>query len=251
MTDVRVPASGNIRVWWALENAFANYQAPTAAEINASLDISEAISWNDFDFNLEASNELDDPAITAIGKVIDRGFTNFGGSLSLYYPRDFDDASSVYSLAYDALDAPRTKGYLVIRIDGERTNPLAANGQLVHVFKVMTDGYAESIVGEEAFRYTVTMLPQGDFAVRTVIGSALTPVVLPATLAVTDPAVRMLSATRGGRTSTYGLEWTSSNPAVASVSTAGIVTALSIGSATITGTWPNNGNSDTCVVTVS
>ena len=251
MTDVRVPASGNIRVWWALENAFANYQAPTAAEINASLDISDAISWNDFDFNLEASNELDDPAITAIGKVIDRGFTNFGGSLSLYYPRDFDDASSVYSLAYDALDAPRTKGYLVIRIDGERTNPLAANGQLVHVFKVMTDGYAESIVGEEAFRYTVTMLPQGDFAVRTVIGSALTPVVLPATLASNDGDVDKLSATVGGRTYTYGIQWTSSNPAVASVSTAGIVTSVAAGSATITGTWPNNGNSDTCVVTVS
>jgi hypothetical protein len=234
-----------------LENAFANYQAPTAAEINASLDISDAISWNDFDFNLEASNELDDPAITAIGKVIDRGFTNFGGSLSLYYPRDFDDASSVYSLAYDALDAPRTKGYLVIRIDGERTNPLAANGQLVHVFKVMTDGYAESIVGEEAFRYTVTMLPQGDFAVRTVIGSALTPVVLPATLASNDGDVDKLSATVGGRTYTYGIQWTSSNPAVASVSTAGIVTSVAAGSATITGTWPNNGNSDTCVVTVS
>jgi len=251
MTDVRVPASGNIRVWWALENAFANYQAPTAAEINASLDISDAISWNDFDFNLEASNELDDPAITAIGKVIDRGFTNFGGSLSLYYPRDFDDASSVYSLAYDALDAPRTKGYLVIRIDGERTNPLAANGQLVHVFKVMTDGYAESIVGEEAFRYTVTMLPQGDFAVRTVIGSALTPVVLPATLATSVADVDKLSATVGGRTYTYGIQWKSSNSAVASVSTAGIVTSVAAGSATITGTWPNNGNSDTCVVTVS
>jgi hypothetical protein len=251
MTDVRVPASGNIRVWWALENAFANYQAPTAAEINASLDVSDAISWNDFDFNLEASNELDDPAITAIGKVIGRGFTNFGGSLSFYYPRDFDDASSVYSLAYDALDAPRTKGYLVIRIDGEESSPLAANGDLVHVFKVMTDGYAESITGEEAFRYTVTMLPQGDFAVRTVVGSSLTPVVLPSTLASSVGDVDKLSATVGGRTYTYGIQWTSSNPAVATVSTAGIVTSVAAGSATITGTWDNNGNSDTCVVTVS
>lgn len=251
MTDVRVPASGNIRVWWALENAFANYQAPTAAEINASLDISDAISWNDFDFNLEASNELDDPAITAIGKVIGRGFTNFGGSLSFYYPRDFDDASSVYSLAYDALDAPRTKGYLVIRIDGEESSPLAANGDLVHVFKVMTDGYAESITGEEAFRYTVTMLPQGDFAVRTVVGSSLTPVVLPATLATNAGDVDKLSATVGGRTYTYGVQWTSSDPTVATVSTAGIVTSVAAGTATITGTWDNNGNSDTCVVTVS
>jgi hypothetical protein len=251
MTDVRVPASGNIRVWWALENAFANYQAPTAAEINASLDISDAISWNDFDFNLEASNELDDPAITAIGKVIDRGYTNFGGSLSMYYPRDFDDSASVYSLAYDALDRPRTKGYLVIRIDGEQTSPLAADGDLVHVFKVMTDGYAESITGEEAFRYTVTMLPQGDFAVRSVVGSALTPVVLPATAAMSVGDVEKTTATLGGRNYTYGLQWRSSDTSVATVSTAGVITAVAAGTATITGTWEANGNSDTCVVTVS
>jgi hypothetical protein len=251
MTDVRVPASGNIRVWWALENAFANYKAPTAAELNASLDLSDAISWNDFDFNLEASNQLDDPAITAIGKVIDRGYTNFGGSISFYYPRDFDDASSTYSLVYDALDAPRTKGFLVVRIDGAESTASAANGDMVHIFKVMTDGYAESITGEEAFRYTVTFLPQGDFAVRTIIGSTLTPVVLPATLAINSGSVEKLSATVGGRNYTYGLQWRSSDTSVATVSTAGVVTAVAAGSATISGTWDANGNSDTCAVTVS
>jgi hypothetical protein len=248
MTDIKVPASGNIRVWWALPNAFANYKVPTAAEINASLDISDAISWNDFDFNLEASNQIDDPAITAIGKVIDRGYTNFGGSLSLYYPRNFDDATSTYSLAYDALDAPRTLGYVVMRIDGERTNPLAANGELVHVFKVMTDGYAESITGEEAFRYTVTMLPQGDFAVRTVVGGGNVGGVA-ATLALSAGNVGVLKATWGGRNYTNGLEWTSSDTAKATVR-AGVVTAVAAGSATITATAPN-GQTDTCAVTVS
>jgi hypothetical protein len=80
MTDIKVPASGNIRVWWALENAFNNFEAPTAAEINEGcLDISDSISWNDFDFALQASNTIDDPAITAIGKVSDRGAAQFGG----------------------------------------------------------------------------------------------------------------------------------------------------------------------------
>jgi hypothetical protein len=251
MTDIRVPASGNIRVWWALPNAFANYEAPTAAEINACLDISDAISWNDLDFNLQASNQLEDPAITAIGKVIDRGYTNFGGAISLYYPREFDDVSSVYSQAYDALDAPRTQGYLVMRVDGEESTTQATNGDLVHIFKVMTDGYAESIVGEEAFRYTVTMLPQGDFAVRTVVGSSLTPVILPTTMALNAGNVEKATATLGGRNYTYALNWTSSDPSVATVSTAGVVTAVAAGSATITGTWENNGNSDTIAVTVS
>jgi hypothetical protein len=248
MTDVRVPSSGNIRVWWALENAFTDYKVPTAAEINASLDISNAISWNDFDFNLEASNEIDDPAITALGKVIDRGYTNFGGSISLYYPRNFDDATSDYSLAYDALDAPRTKGYLVIRVDGEESSTSAANGDMVHVFKVITDGYAESIVGEEAFRYTVTMLPQGDFAVRTIVGGGSVTGV-DATLASNAGDVDVLTGLWGGRDYTNGLVWTSSNTSVATVR-AGIVTSVAAGTATITATAPN-GQTDTCAVTVS
>lgn len=251
MTDVRVPASGNIRVWWALENAFADYRNPTVAEINATLDISDAISWNDFDFNLEASNQIEDPAITALGKVIDRGYTNWGGSLSLYYPRSFDDASSVYSLAYDALDAPRTKGFLVLRIDGEESGAQVAQGDIVHVFKVITDGYAEAITGEEAFRYTVTFLPQGDFAVRTVAAgvSANLVVLSDSTLATSANDVDVLTGTWGGRKYTNGLEWTSSNVDVARVRH-GVVTSVAAGTATITATAPNGQNA-TCAVTVS
>ena len=249
MTDVRVPSSGNIRVWFALENAFANYEVPTAAELNACLDISNAISWNDFDFNLEASNEIDDPAITALGKVIDRGYTNFGGSISLYYPRTFDDATSDFSLAYDALDAPRTKGYLVLRIDGEESTALAANGDMVHCFKIITDGYAESITGEEAFRYTVTMLPQGDYAVRTIVGGGAVDVT-PATLATSVGDHDALAVTWGGRRYTNGVTYTSSDNTKATVSSAGIITSVAVGTATITATSPS-GTTDTCVVTVS
>jgi hypothetical protein len=249
MTDVKVPASGNIRVWWALPNAFSDYKNPTAAEINASLDISNSISWNDFDFNLEASNQLEDPAITSLGKVIDRGYTNWGGTISFYYPNNFDDNTSDYSATYDALDAPRTKGFLVVRIDGEESTTLAANGDLVHVLKVMTDGYAESITGEEAFRYTVTFLPQGDYAVRTVVGGG-TVVMSDATLAMSVGDVEKLDCTWGGRNYSNGVEWTSSDTSKATVSSAGVVTAVAAGSATITATSPSN-TTDTCVVTVS
>jgi uncharacterized protein YjdB len=253
MTDVKVPSSGNIRVWWALENAFANFEAPTAAEINASLDISDAISWNDFDFNLSASNEIDDPAITTVGKKIDRGYANFGGSISMYYPRSFDDASSVYSLSYDALDQPRTRGFLVVRIDGKESSPLAAAGDLVHVFRVITDGYAESITGEEAFRYTVSFLPQGDYCVRGVVAgsSAAAVVVTPSTLASSVNDIDRLQATVGGRSYTNGVKWSSSDPTVATVSAAGVVTSVAAGTATVTATYEKNGQTATCAVTVS
>lgn len=249
MTDIKVPASGNIRVWWALENAFSNWEAPTAAEINASLDISDSISWNDFDFGLQASNTIDDPAITAIGKVSDRGAAQFGGGLSFYYPGAFGDASNDYSLTYDALDQPRTRGFLVIRIDGEESQATAATGDLVHVFRVMTDGYAESITGEEAFRYTITFLSQGDLAVRTVVGGGT--VVTPSTLAIDVDESLPLTATVGGRTYTNGVKWTTSDATKATVSSAGIVTGVAAGSATITATYEATGGTDTTAVTVS
>ena len=249
MADVKVPASGNIRVWWGATSAFADYQNPTAAEINACLDISDAVSWNDYDFNLAASNQLEDPAITAIGKTFDRGFANWGGGISFYYPESFDDATSKYSQVYDTLDAPRTSGYIVVRIDGEESSTTAQNGDFVHVLKVMTDGYAESVTGEESFRYTVTMLPQGDYAVRTVVGGG-TPVVSPATLASTAGDKDELTVTWGGRNYTNGVTYGTSDASVATVSKAGIVTSVAAGSATITATSPD-GNSATCAVTVS
>lgn len=249
MTDVKVPASGNIRVWWGATSAFADYKNPTAAEINACLDLSDAVSWNDFDFNLEASNQLEDPAITALGKTFDRGFANWGGGISFYYPANFDDASSKYSLVYDTLDAPRTSGYIVMRIDGAESAATAADGDFVHVLKVMTDGYAESVTGEEAFRYTVTMLPQGDYAVRTVVGGG-TPVVSPATLASSVGDHDALTATWGGRNYTNGMTWSTSDASVATVSSGGIVTSVATGTATITATSPDAGT-DTCAVTVS
>ena len=252
MTDIKVPASGNIRVWFALTNAFADYKNPTAAEINASLDLSDAISWNDFDFNLEASNQLEDPAITSVGKIVDRGYTYWGGSISFYYPKTFDDATSKYSAVYDMLDAPRTSGYLVVRIDGEESAATAAAGDFVHVLKVMTDGYAESITGEEAFRYTVTFLPQGDFAVRTVVegASAAAVAVSPSTLATSAGDHDELAVTWGGRVYTNGVTYSSSDNTKATVSSAGVVTSVATGSATITATAPN-GETGTCVVTVS
>lgn len=252
MTDVKVPSSGNIRVWWALPNAFANWEAPTATELNACLDISDSISWNDFGFGIQASNTIDDPAITAIGKVSDRGASQFGGTISFYYPRTFDDNSNDYSLTYDALDQPRTLGYIVWRIDGEESSTSAVAADLVSVAKVMTDGYAESITGEEAFRYTVTFLSQGDLAPRTVVKNGVTAiaVTIPSTLTITAGASKQIDATVDGRNYTNGVTWTTSDASKATVN-AGVVTGVASGSATITATYAATGATDTCSVTVS
>ena len=251
MTDVKVPASGNIRVWWALPNAFANWAAPTAAEINACLDVSDSISWNDFDFGLQASNTIDDPAITAIGKVSDRGAAQFGGGVSFYYPGAFGDASNDYANTYDAMDQPRTAGFLVIRIDGDNVgSTTAANGDLVSVYKVMTDAYSEVITGEEAFRYTISFLSQGDLAVRAYVGATDVQIIegLGAIMAAGD-VLPLHAYINEDRHYTNGMKWTSSNPAAASVSTAGVVTChATTPTVTITATYEATGDFATFLV---
>lgn len=259
MTDVKLPASGNIRVWFGLENSLANYLAPTATEINAMLDISDAVSWNDFGFGLQASNTIDDPAITALGKVSDLGAAQFGGTMSFYYPKSFTDTSNKYQVVYDALDVPRTKGYIVMRVDGTQSTTSATAADIVYVFKIMTDGFAESITGEEAFRYTITFLPQGLLAARTVVKGAgaqvtlvwhkgaLTPT-LAASLAIKN---YKLSAKVDGRWYGYGVAWSSSDTTKVTVSRTGVITVLAStgGPVTITATYPGGGTAGTCVVT--
>jgi hypothetical protein len=259
MADVKVPASGNIRIWFGLENSLANYLAPTATEINAMVDISDAVSWNDFNHMLQASNVLDDPAITALGKVQTVGASQFGGQMSFYYPRSFTDTSNKYQVVYDLLDQPRTKGYMVVRVDGTEAGTSAVAGDLVHVFKVMTDSYAESIVGEEAFRYTINFQPQGQVAVRIPVksASAFATTILYQGAVVTTLATTVvglyykLEGKVDSRFMTNELVWTSSNTAKATVSATGVAKMIASGSATITATYPGGGTAGTLALTIT
>lgn len=263
MVDIRLPASGALRVRYALPNAFANWESPTVTEANAAQDIADSISWNDYDFGVQASNTNDDPAITAKGNVQDRGASQFGGSLSFYYPREYDDNSNIHSLTFDALGEPRTMGYILVSIDGdlsENNTPLYvggatrdfAAGDYIHVSKIQTGGYTESVTGEEAFRYTVSFLSQGDLAIYTVVRTTVATVVtLPATLASGAGDIDVITGTVLGRPYTRGLRWSTSDAAVATVSQNGIVTSIAAGTATITAEFEATGATDTTAVTVS
>lgn len=265
MTDTKLASSGNIRVWFGNSSSLANPKSPTAAEINAMLDISDSISWNDFDFGTQASNTSDDPPITAKSAVSDRGAAQYGGSLSFYYPRDESDATNEYKVTYDALRVPGTLGYIVMRVDGKElttttgtaSNPgtQAAANDLVNVYKVESAGWTDSITGEEAFRYTISFVSKGSIATNTVVKSGAAPsvAILPLTLAVTTGQTGIVNATVNTRKYTRGVRWSSSDPAVATVSQNGVVTGVSGGTADITCTYEATGTAATapCVVTVS
>lgn len=248
----KLPANGNITVLWATEGSFANWKSPTADELNAALNLSSSISWNDWAFGMSASNTQNDPSLADVGNRTDRGAAQYGGAISFYYPGAFDDDTNDYSLAFDAIAVPRTKGFVVVRIDGAKpTTQAFAAGDLVSVMEVMTDAQSNMITGEEAFRYTVNMLQQGALAVYTVVRSTSVTVVTPSTLAVDAGEYARLTATVNGRAYTNGVAWSSSDTTKATVSNAGVVAGIAAGSATITATFLATGATDTTSVTVS
>ena len=251
--DVKYPVSGSIRIWWLPANGLANPKAPTAAEIAAGLDLSDAISWNDKDFGVQASNTTSDPAITATGNTQNRGAAQYGGSLSFYYPQNFDDPTNWYATVWTALHKPGTAGYIVSRVDGlekaaaagDASGPgwNAAAGDLVTVYRVETAGYSEQITGEEAFRYTISFLPKGlvaPFVVVRASATAVKPVLTgPATLTVGGHGI--VKGTLIGRPYTRGLVLSGSFPGVGTVSRNGVVTAIGAGSLEIKATDPATG----------
>ena len=245
MVDVKYPISGSIRAWWTPVNGFANWEAPTEVELAASLDISDAISWNDKDFGIQSSNTVSDPAITAKGNVQNRGAAQYGGSFSFYYPGAFNDNSNLYSTVFDALRLPGTAGYITVRVDGLELGVAAGtpaqpgtdpeDGDFVSVFRVETGGYAEAITGEEAFRYTVSFLPKGQVKTMAVVrasAAAVAPVITGAA-AVAPGEVIKLEGTLLDRKYTRGLRWTTSDASVVTVSRNAVVTGFSAGTADI------------------
>ncbi len=255
----KLRSDGNITLAWYPSNAFANYEAPTAAELNAAAptaaQFSKSISWNDLDFGMQASNQIDDPSIVDVANVQDRGAAQYGGGISFYFPGAFDDNSNAYSLTYDAISVPRTIGYIVARIDGAKASTQAfAEGDYVHVMEVQTDAQTNVITGEEAFRYTVNFLQRGALAVYTVVQGAVdSPVAVTGNATPAAGAKYRINGTVAGREYTNGLVWTTSDDTVATVSNAGVVTIVgaSTDTATITGTFAPTGESDTLSITVA
>jgi hypothetical protein len=246
-------SNGNLRLDWYATNAFAVWNAPTVTELNAGLNMSKTISWSDFGFGMNASNTSDDPSIADTGHTKTRGSAQFGGAISFYQPGLGTLSTDSYRLVRDAVGVPRTTGYIVERLDGAKAaNTPYAAGDIISVFKVETDAQTNSITGEEAFRYTVKFGQQGSVARNVVVRSGtVTVLVTPSTQTVATSTHPRLRATVNGREYTNGVVWTSSDNTKVTVSSAGVLTWVASGSATITATYPPTGATATSAVTAS
>lgn len=257
----RLPTKGNVHWFIYPLNAFANYKAPTVTELNANFDVvaaSNAISYNDTDFGVQASETLDDPSYAAKGVTLSRGSSNYGGTLSFYYPEEFDDNTNSLSRFYDMLEQ-RTEWYVVERIDGELgwQDPWE-EGHLGTIFKIMVAGEAQNIVGQDAFRYNITSLPRGEMEVNFVVAESTGEVEviidsIDDTLTVGDKGIAtgLVKSGTKERLYTQGLKWSSSDTDVVTVTKNGVLVAHGGGTATITAEYEPTGDTASETVTVS
>src|SRR3954467_15811033 len=107
MADLKVTSNGNVEIWAVPVAGIANIQAPTAAEINAGVVLSNAVAWEGSDFPAnDASNDVDDRSIRDRGNATSRGFAQFGATLSFFRPLP-TDTTSEYALAWAFFKTPR------------------------------------------------------------------------------------------------------------------------------------------------
>lgn len=245
--------SSNVTFWIVPLGGIANVNAPTAAEINAGLNITDAVRIDGFDFGPQESDQSADRSFGDNATASYRSFSQFGGSVPFYEPKP-TDTTSIARQVKTLVSPQDATFYWVERIaDGKVKSDAAASGDYVSVFKVMTGSkqYDTSDRGN-GITYSRSLLPQGDVAINAMVATAITPTYAPTTLAQAVGDVDPVKATLASRDITRGGTWVSSAPAVATVSANGVVTAVSAGTATITKVHPAASGAGTGVaVTVS
>lgn len=261
MVDQRLKSMGNVRFRFYAEGSFSNLRWPTVSELNAGQELEQVTLWDNFDVGIQASDTSDAVPIAAKANVVRRAGANYGGSASFWYPGYRADITNAAALVYDALKDIHTPGYIVLSVDGEIGEPgqpaanfTFADGDYVTVMKTVTDEWDDMITGEDPFYYTRNFLKAGGLASYTV-ASATAPVleVTGTGLSGAVGALAFVSGEVNGRDWTRGVQWTTSDPAVATVSATGVVKLIGTGTATITGTLPgtNPTVTDTASVTVA
>lgn len=244
----KLMANGYMKVAWVPVAGIANAEFPTAAELNAGLDLSPAIAWEDYEVGAQASDDIEDRSIVDLGNAVSRGSANYGATLDFFRDLDNANAASVYVDAFEAFRVANTTGYLVTRIGDKLATDTFAAGDNISVYKLLATTGTDVTSGDTSTKMQVNFLPQGVLYVYTTVGGAGA-ITVAASASVPVGTSILLSPTLAGESIRARATYSSSAPAVATVSNHGVVTAVSSGSATITTSY-GAGTSGTTTITV-
>lgn len=232
----KITSNEYVKIAWVLDASMTpdEAKAPTAATLNAAIDLSPAIAWQDFALGATDSDDVEDRGITDPGNAVTRGFANFEGTLSFFRDANPDDVSSDYVTAWETFKVPRTYGYMVMRVAEKKWDEPFAAGDRVSVFRFVADVIVDDTEGDDAVKFTVTFLPQGLLYPYTMVDAAGAITGVAPTDTATVGESYILNPTLSGKNVRVGSTYSTADPAIASVSSNGVVTGLSAGTATIT-----------------
>lgn len=249
MAEQKISSNQNTALHLAPVTAVADTLRPLLPEAQSATNVSEAVKWDGFDFNIEASEQDEDRALTDAAGAATRGYENFGGNVSLYKPQA-SDATSIYRTARNIVGKSHTE-LVAFQRDGLPASTPFAAGQVVNVFHVITDARSEQR-GDKNRYYTVNLKSKGHVGINRILPSSVpTAVAITGSAAVAAGEAVQLKAVYEGNDITVGAEWRSSDEAVATVTKHGIVIGVSAGTADITATYPGSAASTAHEVEVS
>jgi hypothetical protein len=245
-------ANGFVKVAWILEADVANPQFPTPAELNGNgLDLSAAISWEDYALNSTGSDDIEDRALTDLGNAVSRGSANYEAVLDFFRDKDNQDAASVYVDAFEAFRTSDVVGYLVSRVNEKPALDVFAAGDIVSVFKVIVSYSSDMTSGDNSTKFQVNFLSQGVLHTHTTVATASAVLGIPATATLAPAARLVLLPTLDGKSIRSRATYTSSDQTKATVSNQGVVVAVATGSVGITASYGASATPDTLTLTVS
>jgi hypothetical protein len=232
------PSNGNVKVGWILDGSMAAYPFPTASTLNTSaLDISDAIAWKNYKLGADASTSVEDRAITDLGNATTRGPAKYGATLSFFRDQNNTDTTSPYQQAFEAFKGDWTVGWLVVRVNKAASVAWAA-GDEISIYKLINDAPSDSDDGQDAVKFTITFLAQGQLAVHSMVGAAgvISGVATTLAAAIADGPIQ-LQPVCSGASIVSRATYTSSDTTLATVSAGGTITPIAAGSPTITTSW--------------
>lgn len=258
---VKLPSDRRIAVWGGPSggaSGITDLHEPEADEINnvgdasGMITFSQSLSWNDTEVpGVRESDTNNEPSLADDAGYEEFGVSNYDGTLSMYRPRKYDDASNPHSLVFDLTDLQDWDTLdFAVRIDGDKDALApAADGDYISTSRQRTMTETQPFNFDESARRTVALEGAGGFAHYTIVGDH-TLTVEEAPSEVEGEKGRILVSVQG-RDYTNALHFYSENPEVIRVYPGGFYEVVGTGAYTVTITDEGAGTSTTATGTAS
>jgi hypothetical protein len=211
---------------------------PTLPELQTLENYSATVKVDGSDFNVEASEQVEDRSFADQAGAQSRGFMQASGNIEIYTPGR-DDETSINAEGWGVFATPRTRLALAQRPVKDQANPISA-GDEINVFRVLTDGGSHN--RNDASRTLGTnLILQDDILVNYIVPSAIAtaPTVTPAgPISATISTPTFLKVMYEGRNITAGAKYSIADEGVARVTPNGIIVPESVGTTTLTISYP-------------